>query len=397
MPGYFDNALPTEQSLDLGFSVVSQKVDLTVDFARRAISGSTEITVQPEVKDLKTIRLNCRQARILSATIEGSKAEVAYSDPYQKIKLSGRTTAHQHEYLRNRIEGAIKQSPDPELALEIPLRVKIKELNTESSSTLPRDSLKRQGSDYAGQAETPTGSHAQESALRYAPLKVTIDFEVTSFRDGLHFVGFSDQDSRYPHLYTRNTLGPGAICSVFPCVDDATTRCMWEISIRCHKTLGDAFRKTPQGNSAEADVDMTGTDQKDKKPRDEYLINLSEEEKSLDLSIVCSGEMTDDVCSHKHIQIVQYLTDFRFLTHRILLGGPSPLPVLLLLPLAISASPLVLSSTLILPIFEKSMRTTSLAKTPSKWTASVYQAEQKSYETHVCQWQRYVTLSSKRA
>ncbi|KAH0276957.1 hypothetical protein KCU91_g3505, partial [Aureobasidium melanogenum] len=295
MPGYFDNALPTEQSLDLGFSVVSQKVDLTVNFARQSISGSTEITIQPEIKDLKTIRLNCRQARIISANVEGSKAEVAYSDPYRKIKLPGRTTANQHEYLRSKIEGAIKQSPDPELSLDIPSRVKIKELNNDASSALARDSLKRQESDYPAQAETPTTSHGQEPLLRYAPLRVTIEFEVTSFRDGLHFVGFSDQDSRYPHLYTRNTLGPGAVCSVFPCVDDATTRCMWEISIRCHKTLGDAFKKTPQRTSAEGDVDMTGTDQKEKNPRDEYLINLSEEEKSLDLSIVCSGEMTDDI------------------------------------------------------------------------------------------------------
>ncbi|KAI5204694.1 hypothetical protein E4T39_03495 [Aureobasidium subglaciale] len=295
MPGYFDNALPTEQSLDLGFSVVSQKVDLTVNFAKQVLSGSTEITIQPEIKDLKTIRLNCRQARILSATVEGSKAQVAYSDPYQKIKLQGRTTAHQHEYLRTRIEGAIKQSPDPELALTIPSRVTIKELNSESSSTLARDSLKRQESDYPAQADTPTASHAQEPTLRYAPLRVVIDFEVTGFRDGLHFVGFSEQDSRYPHLYTRNTLGPGAICSVFPCVDDVTSRCMWEISIRCHKTLGDAFRKTPQRSITDGDVDMIGADQKDKKPREEYSINLSEEEKSLDLSIVCSGEMTDDI------------------------------------------------------------------------------------------------------
>ena len=91
---------------------------------------------------------------------------------------------------------------------------------------------------------------------------------------------------------------------------------------------------------------MTGTDQKDKKPRDEYLINLSEEEKSLDLSIVCSGEMTDDVCSLKHITIVRYLTDFRFLTRRILLGEPSPLHVSLLLPLVTSALRSVLLSTL---------------------------------------------------
>lgn len=348
MPGYFDNALPTEQSQGLGFSVVSQKVDLTVDFAKQSISGSTEITVQPDTKDLKTIRFNCRQARILSANVEGSKAQIAYSDPYQKIKLQGRTTVHQHEYLRNRIDGAIKQSPDPELAVTIPSRVAIKELNNESFSNVPRDTLRREESDFPGQAETPTTSHAQEIALRFAPLRVVIDFEVTSFRDGLHFVGFSDHDARYPHMYTKNTLGPGTICSIFPCVDDATTRCMWEISIRCHKTLGDAFRKTPQQESlVDGDVEMTGTDQQDKKPRDECSINLSEEEKSLDLSIVCSGEMTDDVRRLIHVPISLYLTDLRSLTPRTRPGGQSHLPALPPLLLATLALPSVPSSMLI--------------------------------------------------
>jgi transcription initiation factor TFIID subunit 2 len=367
MPGYFDNAIPTEQSLDLGFSVVSQKVQLTVNFASQTISGSTEIAIQPEIKDLKTIRLNCRQARILSANVEGFKAQTNYSDPYQKIRLQGSTTAHQHEYLRNRIEGAIKQSPDPELAITIPSRVTVKELlNGEASSTLARDGIKRQESDLPTQAETPTTLQPQGLEPRYAFLRVVIEFETKNFRDGVHFVGFSDQDSRYPHLYTRNTLGPGTICSVFPCVDDATTRCMWEISIRCHKTLGDAFRKPPQTGPANGDVEMTEPDQKEKKPRDQYSINLSEEEKSLDLSIVCSGEMTDDVCSLNHIPMLLSLTDFRFLTLRIPPGGPFHLPALFQLLLAISASLSVLSSTLTLLILEKSMRTTNLVRMPSR-------------------------------
>lgn len=333
MPDYFDNALPTEQSLDLGFSVVSQKVDLTVHFAAQVISGTTEITIQPEVKDLKTIRFNCRQARILSVNVEGSKANHTYTDPYEKITLGGKRTVHQHETLRNRIDGATKLSPDPELAVTIPSRVTIRELNSDSSVAPFRDALKRQESDAAGRAETPTTSHAQESTLRYAPLRVVIEFEVRKFRDGLHFVGFTEQDSRYPHLYTRNTLSPGSISSVFPCVDDASTRCMWEISVRCHKTLGDAFRKAKsvdQGSLTDGDVDMAGTDQQEKKPQDEYSIPLSEEEKSLDLSIVCSGEMTDDVCSPFFITLLCCLTFFRFLTLKIIPGELFRFPVSLL-------------------------------------------------------------------
>lgn len=304
-PGYFDAAAPSDSPLDLGFTLVSQKVDLTFDFASKSLSGTTEIIVQPTSKDLKSVRLHCRQSRILSASIEGRNATVAYRDPYEKLRVRGRTTVHQHDTLRSKLEEHIKESPEPELSLNIPARVHIQELQSEFALALaiPKESSKNKDDDGL---ETPTTAHFQEPISRFAPLKVLVEFQVRNFRDGLHFVGFGDDDGRYPHLYTKNTLGPGTTCSIFPCVDDATTRCMWEISIRCPKTLGDAFRKPKSEATAtsnlsnghenavlpDGDTVMTGivTSQSD-----EYLIPLSEEERTLDLNVICSGEMTDDI------------------------------------------------------------------------------------------------------
>lgn len=301
-PGYFDGAVPSaESSTDLGFSILVQRVNLTVDFASQSITGTTDITVQPLTKELKHIRLNCRQARITEARIEGKPAAVTHVDPYEKLKVRGRTTVHQHQNLRNKIEPFIKFSPDPELSLTIPARVHIQELQADSATS--RIGIERQDSEYGGQgAETPQTAHAQEIGARFAPLKVFVEFKVDNFRDGLHFAGFQDSDpgqpKSFPHLYTMNSIAPGSISSVFPCVDNLNTRCMWEISIRCPKTLGDAFRKPtlPDADRAlpDGDTAMTGVDQVDSQP-DEYLLDLNEEDRTLDLNVIASADLTDDI------------------------------------------------------------------------------------------------------
>lgn len=63
----------TEASEDLGYSIISQKVDLEVDFISQSLSGSIEILAQPLVKDLKAFRLNSRQSRVLAARLMASK------------------------------------------------------------------------------------------------------------------------------------------------------------------------------------------------------------------------------------------------------------------------------------------------------------------------------------
>ncbi|KAL1304009.1 hypothetical protein AAFC00_000450 [Neodothiora populina] len=291
--GYFDGALPPpETTTDLGFTVVQQRVNFNVDFASRSISGSTEITIQPSYKDLKEIRLNCRQARITEARIEGKTAALNYVDPYERLRVRPNSTIYQYQDLRNRIEPYVKLPPESELVLTIPSRVHIQELQNDPAA-LARISLVRQDSDNGqGGAETPQTSHAQDLA-KFAPLKVFLEFSVTDFRDGIHFVGFEDGDGRYPHLYTMNSIIPGSTSSIFPCVDDLNMRCMWDISVRCPKTLGDAFRKHTTQDK-DQDVVMAANEQVEG-VRDEYLINLTEEERALDIIVIASADLTDDI------------------------------------------------------------------------------------------------------
>lgn len=307
MPGGLDavSADPVEGSW--GFSVISQKVELNVDFAARSLSGTTQLIVQPTTKDLKVIRLNCRQCRILRARVEDRPATVAYLDPYEKTNLrESVTSVHQHEYLRSKIQKHVRDSAAPELAISLPARLAIKEVQGEFPlETAP--SLERRESDAYGKAETPTLQSAQEQGPRYAPLKVDIEFYVKDFRDGIHFVGVEPTDARYPHLFTRNNGRTGTISSIFPCLDTVSSRCMWEISIRTPRTLEDAFMV--QSNSALhstngahggskqvnglTDGDHTATAVKD--TSEDLMVSLSTDEKALELAVVCSGEMTDDV------------------------------------------------------------------------------------------------------
>lgn len=306
MPGLVDEAPPDTRDAapTLGFTVLAQKVDLDVDFGGQKISGRTEITIQPQEQNLKVVRLNCRQCRIKSASIEGrTVTAVTYQDPYQKLRLKGgNTTVHQHELLKSKIEKHTGEKPEPELALTIPSRVHIQELHFDPFSGIPKSAVQYPDSPALALAETPTLQH-QDQGPKYAPIKVNIEFEILNFRDGLHFVGFDESDPRYPHLYTKNSNTPGTACSVFPCVDDPTMRCIWDVSIRCPRTLGDAFRKPgPPTNglpNGAATVDQANgasvQSQRHDSPFAEYALHLNEEEKTLDLSIVCSGEMTDDI------------------------------------------------------------------------------------------------------
>lgn len=301
MPSLEESA-PADTGATSDFQVISQKVDLDIDFARRSVTGSTQIVAQPLTKDLKAFRLNCRQCRITRATIEGKPAPISYLDPYKKIKTRrGAGDVHQFDYFKSKIAAHVKENPDPELRLALPPRVTIKELDGDGGYTAARPILKRKESDTVGPLDTPTLQ--DDVGPRFAPVKIYLEFRVDDFRDGLHWVGFEEGDGRFPHVYTKNSLSPGAVSSVFPCVDNVNSRCMWELSITFPKTLGDAFRK------ARADANQAGTqngvplsdNSKDsdvlapKKRTDEYLTVLNEEERALDLNVVCSGEMTDDV------------------------------------------------------------------------------------------------------
>ena len=301
-----------EQPVWLGYGVLKQRVDLDIDFAHRSLKGSTEITIQPLARDLREINLHCRQCRPLSVQAGGITAQWEYEDPYRRVRMPARSTVHQHEMLKEKIKAALGPAPRPELAVKLPAKLKIQELHMDTVTALPQydgtPSLQKQESDAMAVAETPVVQAAQSQGPQFAPIKLTIEFEVNSFRDGIHWIGFASGDARYPHLYTKVDLTPGNTSCIFPCLDDATSRCSWELAIRCPKTLGDAFRKPRAISSvatidnSEPDVHMTNGDSTVSRATcdkaqipDQYFIDLSDEEKLLDLTVVCVGDLVEDI------------------------------------------------------------------------------------------------------
>lgn len=297
MPGPFDPPSSATAAAppapDPSFSIYSAKVELDIDFLARSVHGIAEISVQPQSKDLPYIRLHSRQACIKKVTVEGREARWEHNDPHSHIYLSDKSTVHHHRVLRRKVEEDFRELADENLWIYVPPRVKVKELD---ASML--DALSTLGDLTAG------GS-------AFAPLKVVIHYDIDQFREGLHFAGLEDGDTRYPHVYTRNSQFTGSASCLFPCVDDASLRYPWEVSIRYPRTLGDVFKKAaaPLTNGVNGHATANGAltnglpngvhDEGDVPMPDAETDNsgLTEEDKALEISVICSGDMTDDVGS----------------------------------------------------------------------------------------------------
>jgi transcription initiation factor TFIID subunit 2 len=164
---------------------------------------------------------------------------------------------HQHHQVQRLLEPVTKFPQDGELQVHIPKGVKIVE-NIGAQPTVV----------------TPS-TRTEDLSARYNPITITIDFEVDSSRDGLHFVGCDDGDTRYPHVYTRNTISPGSACCVFPCHDTLTSRSTWEIAVTCPRSVRDALRGE---HSVHTEKGATEDD-----------------DAQSQMSVVCSGDQISDV------------------------------------------------------------------------------------------------------
>ncbi|KAF2464091.1 uncharacterized protein BDR25DRAFT_297163 [Lindgomyces ingoldianus] len=258
----------TDDPLSGGFTVLKQKLDLDVSFSPRLIKGATTLEIQPHSPQLKEVRLNCRQLKPTSITVEGRDVKPEYDDLYQRLRLHPGTGIEQYHFPKARIARHVSGIED-ELIVNIPDRL-IREV------------------------DSPTNEHPEQKS--YASLQITITYTLDTFRDGFHFAGVDDGDARYPHAYTRNSHIPGAASCLFPCVDDGTTRCIFDISIRYPRTLGDVFGKSRLALFAGSGR-VDGIDKADSVVSDgDYdPVDFSDEEKSMEMSVICSGELTDDI------------------------------------------------------------------------------------------------------
>lgn len=301
-----ENAIP--QPADLGFSVSQQTVELDIDLHSRSLTGRTSIIINPHSKDLRIIRLNCRQAVIKRLTLNGKPcSNLAHTDPYKNAKLQWNAAGvQQYDMLQRKLERQFKDPPVEELEVTIPKTVKIDELDpfseeaqnillSRTSGNSKRDSGDGSAIDFVQSSRT-----AIEQTARFTPISLNIEYVIGKIRDGMHFVGWEEGDFRYPHAYTTNYLSPGFACCLFPCVDNLTSKCAWEISIKCQRTVGDALQQSPSlvpephANGVHGisnSVDETHGHRK----VDVQSSNFSDEDKALDLAVICTGDVTDEV------------------------------------------------------------------------------------------------------
>ncbi|KAL8909405.1 MAG: hypothetical protein Q9207_000240 [Kuettlingeria erythrocarpa] len=284
-----------------GFSVSHQKVELDIDLLARRLRGKTEITINPHSKELRTVRLNCRQCDVKRVTANGRQCpNVVYEEPYSKVTLPWEAGVHQHHMLRKKIESQLKSPPEEELIIHLPKSVKIDDL---SPSTMEATALAGARSSVGlkdeSLGELQSARTAVEPDRRFAPVTIGIEYAISHIRDGMHFVGWEEDDLRYPHAYSKSLSVAGSACCIFPCVDDLSARCTWEISIKCPKTIGDACslcQPTPVTsigglpNGVHKDIGNSTIDP--------FRSNMNAEDLALELAVICTGDLTDEVDDH---------------------------------------------------------------------------------------------------
>ncbi len=152
-----------------------------------------------------------------------------------------------------------------------------------------------------GRAEAASKSQGRKSrAARQTPeeqpgVKISIPFRSKDIRDGLHFVGVDEGDLRYPHVYTRHSVEPGTASCIFPCIDDPSSRCMWKISIKCPRTLGDAFEHH-QAPHPEANGHDSGNRKRKHGEETPYQRHpdLADEDQLMEMTVICSGNLSGE-------------------------------------------------------------------------------------------------------
>ncbi|POS83870.1 hypothetical protein EPUL_003446 [Erysiphe pulchra] len=300
---------------EYGFAVSHQKVDLDIDFSTQSLKGRCEITILPQSPDLRLIRLDARQCSILESEvfINGVPASYFYEDPIQKLDVPEYLlwSASQWELQRDRLQPLMDESRgDGSLIIVIPQKVLVEEIRTfsEKSTSFLQQRATSISTYKTSSTNWDTGPHAvspsiylktaTEQFARFQPLVVTISFMITGFRDGLHFVGLGEGDARFPHAYTRHSIDSGTASCIFPCIDNPSMRCTWDFSIKCSRYLGDALKRSTSVKNQRNNQQFKG-----KKGNlhatvnpivEDYQVPLSDDEKLLEMIVVCSGELINE-------------------------------------------------------------------------------------------------------
>jgi len=295
----------TEVSSSEPFSVIKQEVELEVNLREKSVTGVSTLWIFPLEDDLEEIALDARQMEIDvdNVTVNDVKVLAENHDPYDvlQIPMQWQLGVSQHHILRSRLRSIL-----PDKRPDVPISEREKQIlgcvpadrsllvGLRSAGSAPKDgTLSRVVKLKAPRADKDT---TEDKDL----LKVSIPFRSKRIRDGLHFAGVDDGDLRYPHVYTRHSIGPGTASCIFPCVDDPSSRHAWKVSIKCPRTVGDAFAQRLATQSAAPSAAPSTANRKRKpgenvpSPPQPCGAPMAEEDKLQELTVVCSGNLSGE-------------------------------------------------------------------------------------------------------
>ncbi|KAK1829850.1 transcription initiation factor TFIID subunit 2 [Podospora conica] len=284
-----DPSVPTEQ-----FSVIKQEVELDINFRDKSVSGVSTLSIFALHPDLEEIALDARQCEIdlENVTVNGLKVTASYSDPYSLLETPSawQLGVGSHQIMKKRL-APLAPSKHPDVPISQRDRQALGCVPADSSLRIPL----RPGrviNNQPGRLRLKTSNLDEAEAKE---IVVSVPFKSTKIRDGLHFVGVDDDDSRYPHVYTRHSIGPGTAPCIFPCVDDPGSRHSWKVSIKCPRTLGDAFEQ-PLATQATASAPTAGSRKRGcgEAPTPPPAAQMVEEDKLMEITVICSGNLSGE-------------------------------------------------------------------------------------------------------
>lgn len=266
------------------FTVAHQKVELDISF-NQEVNGRTEITIYPNSADLKQISLHGRQCTIKKVLVNNfPPSSVQHEDPCDQLTLHTRAGVHQHHLLAEKLARSAGPDPDPDIVIGLPKKVKIVPVEVAEVHTQAAGSIKITDPQTQGASATEvTRALSDTTTAKFTPLTVIIEFESCHARETLQFVSGRRGNGRWPHVYTRTKIGSGGASSLFPCVDQIHSRCTWDISLKCPRTVGDAINQALSVDPARRDQHAAAEDSS----RQSY--------ENKEMTAVCAGELTDEI------------------------------------------------------------------------------------------------------
>ncbi|KAI0517139.1 hypothetical protein F5B22DRAFT_605030 [Xylaria bambusicola] len=291
--------LPIDDTPPRPYVVFKQHVELEIDFREKRVRGRSHILVVPIEPDVTEVCIDARQCEIdvKNITVSNCPARASYQDPCDKLATPDayRWSAPQWPVRKRRMEPLLhhRRKEVPVMAHDLAC---CQPLDGALRVTLPSaDDVKKKNRDAPKADQQELLIHADGNVQGY---RISIPFELKNVHNGLHFVGVDEGDMRYPHVYTRHSVEPGTACSIFPCIDDPGCRNPWKISITCPRTLGDAFDQSLVTQQRPKSATTVAGSRKRKFGEEEPVkrdYGLTEEDKQLEMTVVCSGFLTGEV------------------------------------------------------------------------------------------------------